>query len=285
MPFYELVRRTGCGDEASEASLERLRSVPYETLLKVSNAMTREIVNGQLWEPCIGPAGSIVAQRASAIVESGVFLHLPYLAGTNLNEGTHLSRFARNRTCSNISEEDAVFEAFIRALVLDGRTISDKTLSKLKELYPPHDPDAGGPFHTADPVFNRASAWYTDEMYLAPRRRFFKHAAEKQPLYGYYFKEFLPGRDPEMGVAHGSELPLLLGPVPEGEGELSEKMRDFFINFVVDLHPGGAWTRYTPEHQNVLQLKKNDIKMIADDWDREKTDFLDSKCVLDDFEK
>jgi hypothetical protein len=56
-----------------------------QKLVNVSNEMIGSTLNRQLWQPAIGPPGSLIPERASARVIRGHFLHLPYLAGTNVS--------------------------------------------------------------------------------------------------------------------------------------------------------------------------------------------------------
>ena len=62
-------------------------------------------------------------------------------------------------------------------------------------FYPANDPAEGAPFNTGDSLFDRGEAWYTDQTFLSVRRFFFQHASTKQPMYAYYFREFIPGTD------------------------------------------------------------------------------------------
>lgn len=97
------------------------------------------------------------------------------------------------------SEEDAAFDTFIRDLLIDPSTVTNATFGTLNTLYPANDSSLGGPFNTGDSLFDRAEAWYTDNMFLSARRLLFAKAAPLQPLFGYFFTEFIPGNDPTLG--------------------------------------------------------------------------------------
>ncbi|PPR03542.1 hypothetical protein CVT24_007029 [Panaeolus cyanescens] len=263
-PFARLLAATGCS--AGPGAVACLQKVPFEKLMNISNAMIQDTLNGQLWEPTIAP-GSFASVQASQKVSSGDFLHIPYIGGTNINEGTTFTSTVENLRLASTAEQTAAFENFIGHLVIDNSTITQDVFSEFDRLYPPNDPAEGAPFNTGDSLFDRASAWYTDQMFLSVRRHFFDHGASLQPMYAYLFGEFIPGNDPKAGVTHASELPLLFGPVPAVaavENDFATKYRDFYINFVNDLKPGDEWPPYSTRTRQVLQLIRDNITLIPD---------------------
>jgi hypothetical protein len=154
------------------------------------------------------------------------------------------------------SAEVTAFEQFVKASTIDESKITQDTLDEIVHTYPANTEQLS--FSTGDSLFDRASAWYGDSMFLAPRRRLTAAAAKLQPVFTYFFTEFVPGDSPELGgtwalhvlrsqcvselslVYHASELRLLFGPVPAPglELEFANTMLDLYINFINDLNPG-----------------------------------------------
>lgn len=289
-PFARLLNLTGC-PAPSAASIACLRGVPETVLTAVTNQMADTVINGQLWEPAVGGPKSFMPMRPSQAVASGRFLRIPYLAGTNNNEGTVWARSllptAIPPTTNSTLESDN-FETYIRGLVLDGNTITPITVKTIQTLFPKDDPANGAPFNTGSSLFDRGAAFYTDEMYLGPRRDFFDKAATVRgmPLFGYIFREFRPGADRMFGVSHGSELGFLFGEVTDpSESAFVAQFQAMWVSFVHDLNPGFHWPQFTSRTRQVLQLMNNNITVVPDTFHRTETNFLESARVLSEFEK
>ncbi|KAG6816645.1 hypothetical protein H0H87_004391 [Tephrocybe sp. NHM501043] len=287
-PFARLLDNVGCS--AGSGALVCLRGVPFETLMSISNTMITSTLNRQLWQPSVGPRGSLVPELASERIRRGDFLRVPYLSGTNINEGTTFSTTLLPLHPSTPAENDALFVSFIRACLIDNSTLSTPVLNQLRAFFRQDDSTLGAPFTTGNQLFDRAEAWYTAQMFLGPRRLFFEHASQGQSaqVWGYYFGEFIPGNNITLGVAHASELQLLFGPITSAakvETEFANMLLDHWLNFVNNMDPGDDWPKFTLEGRKILQLKRGNITMIPDDWDLEKTDFINSANVLDEFQK
>ncbi|KJA16881.1 hypothetical protein HYPSUDRAFT_71057 [Hypholoma sublateritium FD-334 SS-4] len=284
-PFSRLLEATGCS--AGNTAIACLQQVPFDTLLNISNSMVVATLNNQLWQPAVGPVGSFVPERASKRIQSGNFLRVPYLAGTNVNEGTFFSGSVLGLGLSGAAEQ-AAFINFIGHSVIDNSTLTTDVYDKFVSFYPANDPAEGAPFNTGDSLFDRSEAWYTDQMFLSTRRFFFQHASSKQPMFAYYFREFIPGNSIVKGVTHASELELLFGPIPPVaavEVPFATTYRDFYINFVNDLNPGPEWPAYTPSSPRVMQLLRDNTTLIDDDWSVPMTTFINTEKVLGEFEK
>ncbi|KAF8434092.1 alpha beta-hydrolase [Boletus edulis BED1] len=245
MPYSRLLAATGCA--AGPSSVSCLQQVPYETLLNISNVMIDATLNGQLWEPSIGPAGSFAPERPSQRILSGNYLHVPYLGGTNVNEGTRFSQALYNLSLPP-SEQTSAFNDWMSKLVVDNSTLTPDILAGIDAFYP--------------------------------------HGTSFQLMWGYYFTEFIPGTSPALGVYHASELSFIFGPVPDtAETQFADQITEYWINFVHDMDPGPDWPRYDTSSRYVMQLMRNNITLIPDDFSIARTNYLNSPLVLAAFEK
>lgn len=282
-PFALLTAAVDC--PADNTSLACLQRVSFQTLLNASNIFVLGTLNDQLWEPAIGPAGSFATERESTKIERGDFLHIPLIAGTNLNEGSIFSETLIGLSLTGEAEDNAL-RRFVLDTLVDDSPVTTDLLDAIVALYPANDSSLGAPFNTGDSLFDRGSAWYGDNMFLSSRRRFSEAAAPLQPAFAYFFSEFIPGNSPFLGVSHASELALLFGPVPDAvELDFANTYLDFYLNFINDLNPGSAWPQFTLPSKQIMQLKRDNITAIPDDFNLERTNFLSNQTVLDEFQK
>lgn len=282
-PFALLTAAVDC--PADNTSLACLQRVSFQTLLNASNIFVLGTLNDQLWEPAIGPAGSFATERESTKIERGDFLHIPLIAGTNLNEGSIFSETLIGLNLTGEAEDNAL-RRFVLDTLVDDSPVTTDLLDAIVALYPANDSSLGAPFNTGDSLFDRGSAWYGDNMFLSSRRRFSEAAAPLQPAFAYFFSEFIPGNSPFLGVSHASELALLFGPVPDAvELDFANTYLDFYLNFINDLNPGSAWPQFTLPSKQIMQLKRDNITAIPDDFNLERTNFLSNQTVLDEFQK
>lgn len=279
--FSRLLELTGC--TFGSKALQCLRGIDGSVLSNITQQMTGAVLNGQLWEPSVGGPKSFMPERPSVRLASGRFLRVPYFAGTNTNEGTVWASSLLPTVIpptTSLDAEDAHFETYMRGLVVDGSTLSNATVARIQTLYPKDDPKNGAPFNTNSSLFDRGAAFYTDEMYLGPRRLFFNKAVAipgMGPLFGYFFTEFTPGANPMLGVFHGSELAFLFGEVKDpSEANFIKTMQAMWVSFVHDLHPGGGWPQFTSRTRQVLQLANGNITAIPDTFSGPGVAFLES---------
>ncbi|VDB95966.1 unnamed protein product [Peniophora sp. CBMAI 1063] len=279
-PFDTVSREVGCTPGASVFGC--LQSVPFETLLNVSNTHQQATLNSQFWQPTHAPGG-FVNERPSSRIAAGQFLNVPMIIGTNLNEGSTFSSSLRGLNLTGTAQLNA-FDGFVKGSAIDSSKITSDVLSRIHQLYPASPPSL--PHATGDELFDRAAAWYGDNMFLAARRRFVDAAIKKQNVWAYQFRELIPGNDPSLGVFHASELPLLFGSAATGvEKEFADTYLDFYINFIHGLNPGESWPRFTAEHSVVLQLMRDNVTAIPDDFRTELTSFENLPELLDEWQK
>ncbi|KAJ2925706.1 hypothetical protein H1R20_g11389, partial [Candolleomyces eurysporus] len=238
------------------------------TLACLRNATTEEITAGLLqtikpdsslsdlvWMPALdGHPGSVYLDLSSRLYAKGRFARIPFIAGTNLDEGTS---FSSRESLSNQALKDSLLAlSSPRSGSQDGLGAA---LDQVLTLYP-ENPSVGSPYGTGDepfglpPSYKRESSIIGDLVFDAPRRMLSEVAAKAGvKLYGYLFTH--PQPNPSSGVRHGSEIRFVFGQVPptspdglppylppyenadEASRNLSKIMMDYWISFAVTLNP------------------------------------------------
>ncbi|KAF7343272.1 Carboxylic ester hydrolase [Mycena venus] len=244
------------------------------------------------WDPVLdGPLG-LIPDLPSVLFQRGHFARLPFIAGTNQDEGTLF-------TPTTINSTDAIFNFTV---AVSSPSVSPATLDKsiltLLQLYP-DDPSLGSPFNTGNNTFGlssqfkRAAAIDGDVAFHSQRRFWMETAANAGvPTFGYLFTQpQLPTVVPPfLGVSHGSEVPYVYGAPTDTSASatlISHLMIEYWVSFATSLTPNDGlgiprpeWTQFTPKNQAVIQLNGANITMIPDDFRGEQMAFINSDPVI-----
>jgi len=262
-------------------------------------ANTSEIFSGVLnalgrapeefgFDPTFDGPGGLLPDMASTILNSGNFAKLPFIAGTNLDEGTI---FIPQIPLSTSAIRADLIANFTPSAVGRGTPLLDSTVDQLLQLYP-DDPALGSPFNTGDndfgvPGFKRSAAISGDVLFQAPRRAWIQAASgQGVKTFGYLFTQPQPNGLPIDGVFHSSEINFVYGAPSDNSASsvfLSKVMVDYWVSFATSLTPNDGkgvsrptWPQYTPTNQVLIQLNGANLTTIPDDYRKEQIDFINS---------
>ncbi|KAF5310301.1 hypothetical protein D9611_012082 [Ephemerocybe angulata] len=267
----------------------------------LKKASTEEIAAGVLanaqglshpWAPMLDTGrGSVYPDYASRLYAKGHFARLPFIAGTNRDEGT---AFASQAPLSDQDIKDMLVLQHLPAVTTPLEL--NNTVDKLLELYP-DDPALGSPYGTGTELFGLPSSYKRhaslmgDLAFFAPRRQWNQVAAQAGvKSYAYHFTHPQPGGRPERGVNHGSEIPYVYAqpPVTDSAGQgISTIMADYWISFTVSLNPNDGkgvkrpeWPQYTTKNQVAMQLEGGNTTAVKDDFRKEQIAYLIEKSLV-----
>ncbi|KAK0205537.1 esterase 1 [Desarmillaria ectypa] len=241
-----------------------------------------------------GPSG-VFPGLPSQLFRQGQFARLPFIAGTNLDEGTLFCPTELNYTNDVLRE--------ILNTNLSPPTVPDSVLDEILALYP-DDPSAGSPYNTGNetfglsPLFKKCAAlsWYLEagDLSFDSQRRYWIQTTSESGVkaFGYRFTQPLSTIPADLGVSHGSEIPFVYGTLGSpnqsaSANALSVAIIDYWVSFATSLDPNDGrgssrptWPQYTPTQQVLMQLNGNNLTVIPDDYNKEKIDFIISEAAI-----
>ncbi|KAJ7450829.1 extracellular triacylglycerol lipase precursor [Mycena latifolia] len=293
----EAAWETFVGGVASCAS----KATSGSTFSCLRNANTTEIFQGLAgamaaateefpWDPVIDGPGGLIPDLPSVLFKRGQFAQLPFIAGTNLDEGTLFVDPTVNST-------DEIFESLV---AMSSPSISptalENAVSELLQL-DPDIPALGSPFNTGNNTFGlstqfkRAAAIGTDLNFLSQRRLWMEAAATAGvPTFAYLFTQPQPNGTPALGVSHGSEVFYVYGAPSDTSVSallISHLMIDYWVSFATSLTPNDGlgiprpeWAQFTPNNKVVIQLNGANVTMIPDNFREEQTTFINSDPAI-----
>ncbi|KAJ6521535.1 extracellular triacylglycerol lipase precursor [Mycena vulgaris] len=281
-----------CSDEANtNMAIPCLQNAGTEEIFAGLSAAAAETTVQFTWGPVLdGPEG-LIPDLPSVLFARGQFAKLPFISGTNKDEGTIFTPTTINSTEELVERLTTMFTPAVSEADLNA------SIAELLVLYP-DDPALGSPFGTGNqtfglsPVFKRAAAAFTDLYFLA-LRRFWMDTATNAGVatFGYHYTEPESVTPPYDGVAHGSDVPYVYGdPADRSPASifLSDVIIDYWVSFATSLTPNDGhgvvprpeWTQFTSKNKAVMQLNGTNLTMIPDDCRLEQTNFINSKPVI-----
>ncbi|KAK0194651.1 Alpha/Beta hydrolase protein [Armillaria mellea] len=184
-----------------------------------------------------GPSDAILPDLPTNLWAKGQFATIPFISGTNLDEGTLGLSTTTNFTDENIKDFiQTTYSAFPPYL-------SDSILDQFLELYP-DDPSLGSPYDTGNETFGLPVGWKRVASMSEYRPGFSMNEPASSILLSEmmmdYWVSFATSLDPNDGL--GTSRPF--------------------------------WPQYTPENEVLLQLNGDNTTVIPDDYRKEGIEFL-----------
>ncbi|KAJ7574899.1 esterase 1 [Mycena floridula] len=247
------------------------------------------------WNPTLDGAGGVFPDLPSKLYAKGHFSKIPFIAGTNLDEGTDF-------TTQTINSSTTIREWLVKNYTAGPGDVPllQAAATQILYLYP-DIPALGSPFGTGEDLFGldsqykRLAAITGDLLFQSLRRRWTNTAAlHGIKNYGYLFTDrAAPIVIPATGVAHGLDLLYLYGFLPLIPGisnaslELAIRMADYWISFATSLDPNDGlgtsrplWPQYDAANPMLLQLQGNSTKAIPDNYRAQQIAFINSHAAL-----
>jgi carboxylesterase type B len=246
----------------------------------------------------------------SVQLHAGNFVHVPFLIGTNTDEGTSFgSGYGPNGTGVNTDAE------FLSTLASTGIPANSPAAQEITSLYP-NNQSVGIPSLSTYPTlytpsnplsafvglqFRRLAAYFGDFVLIAPRRlTALSWAKYNVPCYTYRFDVLVNGIPPYIGATHFQEVSFVFNNT-RGEGyavnpfanetsgyfELAREMSGRWVGFVTGLRPdysarGVSWPEYKVGGDGVgenIVFQKNGSSVERDSWRKEGIEWINANAL------
>ncbi|KAJ6625127.1 esterase 1 [Mycena sp. CBHHK59/15] len=282
-----------CASTATSGStFECLRDAnTSDVFLGIDAAMAEANANsGFPWDPVLDGPGGLIPDLPSVLLKRGQFARLPFITGTNEDEGTVFISQAVNSTAQIHDTLVSLNSPSVSASILES------SIQTILGLYP--DVAAlGSPFNTGNETFGlssqykRAAAIIGDMDFLSQRRLWIEAAANiGVKTFGYLFTQPQLNIPPAFGVPHASEVLFVYGAPSDPSASaltISRLMVDYWVSFASSLTPNDGlgiprpqWTQFTPQNKAVMQLNGDNTAMIPDDFREEQIAFFNSNPII-----
>ncbi|KAE9385802.1 esterase 1 [Gymnopus androsaceus JB14] len=280
----------GCQNLSStNNTFECLKSVNTTAIFNGVVTAQNDLTEQFPWSPAIDGIGGFMPELPSLLFSKGIFAKIPFIAGTNLDEGTVFTQPSYNYT-TELIESIIIANYSPPAVESVSESQLENATKEILELYPAI-PALGSPFNTGNDTFGLSPGfkrYQIGDLLWHSQRRFWIQTASNAGVktFGYLFTQPQPEDPPFLGVPHISEVDYVYGNVAnatESDTVLSTAMIDYWVSFATSLDPndgkGAArptWEQYTPQNQVLIQLNGDNTTLIPDDYRKEQIGFINS---------
>jgi acetylcholinesterase len=183
-----------CASAAQGKTLSCLTQASATDLLAAAASASSQNLAEYTFIPVIDGQGGVIPDLPSTLLSKGSFSKIPFIAGTNLDDGTQF-------TSTSVNSDQSIVQ-FIATIVSTLDTINEPVESvqnlflNLVVSYYPDDPADGSPYNTGNqtfglsPFFKKAASIVGDAAFQSLRRTWISAAASNGvTAYGYLFTE------------------------------------------------------------------------------------------------
>ncbi|KAH9916610.1 extracellular triacylglycerol lipase precursor [Epithele typhae] len=258
-----------CAGFAQNDKFACAREASTDALLTAWTQSAAELPAVFLWAPVIDGPDGLIPDLPSRLLAAGKFSKIPFIAGTNLDDGTDFTPHTLNSTTDL---EEFLFVANLPFTTTPPETF-EADVAELLVLYP-DNPALGSPFGSGNNTFGagleykRGAALLGDVAFQEPRRTWIQTASGfGVPTFGYLFTDQNAAlANPSLGVAHATEITYVYGEEKLVNQNLnvrllSSAMLDYWLSFVTSLTPNDGkgtprttWPQYKLSAQDIVQF-------------------------------
>lgn len=211
----------GCASANLDHTFGCLKSASVEDIVSATLVASQSSNQEFAFIPVIDGEGGVIPDFPSILLSRGQFSHIPFISGTNLDEGGKYCLFLQCMAHQFLSgtlftDQGVNSSAQVNSDLLKGQMPSSFPLQRLQaavarilELYP-DNPSLGSPFNTGNDTFGlssqykRAAAINGDLNFQALRRAWIQTASSRGvETFGYLFTD----PQPNTGALGGLSLP------------------------------------------------------------------------------
>ncbi|PPQ93093.1 hypothetical protein CVT25_003125, partial [Psilocybe cyanescens] len=227
--YQQFAQLAGCGsggsDKRDQDTLGCLRKASSQTLARAGSKLLDARPDTLfVFAPVLD--GSLITERPVEAYKAGRFAHVPIIAGSNTDEGSHWSSTITD-PAANTSMRDATEDTVFNFLLGQYSNLTRDTMDTAFSFYPLEDYD--------NSFSLQGQQMYGETRYICSALM----ATPAVPAFGNYAYQYHYD-NPHLGSNHESELKAFFGPPDNSDDEdlaLFETMRQYWTSFVTSCKP------------------------------------------------